>query len=66
MLLLIFMIYDLPEPSNKHFIWSLMSSLKSSYHVPFIMFGDFNKVASLTEKGGAPTCEQFMDDFEGL
>ncbi|XP_021852525.2 uncharacterized protein [Spinacia oleracea] len=59
-------IYGWPKQANKHYTWSLMSTLKEACSIPCIMFGDFNEVVSLMEKdGGAIRSERLMDAFRG-
>ncbi|KAL2939067.1 Elongation factor 1-alpha [Bienertia sinuspersici] len=45
-------VYGWEEVANKHLTWSLIRRLCQDSNSPTILFGDFNEILSMEEKGG--------------
>lgn len=60
-------IYEWLAGEHKHRTWELMRSLRNIWEAPMVFFGDFNEIASMTEKdGGAVRSERKIDAFRGV
>lgn len=60
-------IYGWPEGENNHRTWELMRSLTNSCQLSMVLFGDFTRIVSMSEKeGGAILSESVMDGFRGV
>ena len=44
--------YGHPQAHLRQFSWDLLAFLKDQYQLPWICFGDFNKILSIEEKSG--------------
>ena len=57
-------IYGWPETANKHQTWQLLRQVRQQYPLPLLLFGNFNEIVCMEEKGGGlPRSERVMDAF---
>ena len=56
--------YGNPEVHRRKESWDLLKVLSRKFQLPWLCFGDFNEIASSSEKiGGARRSQRQMDDF---
>ncbi|KAL2944157.1 hypothetical protein RDABS01_032504, partial [Bienertia sinuspersici] len=57
-------VYGWPDNAQKHLTWVLLKSLCHTFHVPLVLFGDFNEIMWDVEKeGGVARGERKMEAF---